>query len=107
MKVRLAFVPPGGGETDYSLEFELPNAPSSGDYITIQRDGGTGCENFIVRRSWWNLSVHADGSNGQLGELWVECEFAEWNLSSTEHKNAVGRYEQKTGKRLKFDESLY
>jgi hypothetical protein len=107
MKVRLGFVPPGGGETDYSLEFDLPALPRTGDYISIQRGGKTGAETFVVRRSWWNLTVDANGSNGALSELWIECEFAEWGLSSEDHKNAVGRYEQRTGKKITFDESMY
>ena len=33
MKVVLSFVPPGGGETDFQLEFDLPALPQPGDYI--------------------------------------------------------------------------
>ena len=35
MKVHLAFVPPGGGETDYAIEFDMPAIPRAGDYISI------------------------------------------------------------------------
>lgn len=51
--------------------------------------------------------MDANGSNGTLSELWVECKFAEWGLSSESHKNAVGRYEKRTGKKITFDESMY
>ena len=55
MKATLAFVPPGGGEADYYLEFELPGVPQLGDYISIARSGQQGTEDFIVRRTWWYL----------------------------------------------------
>ena len=54
MKVSLLFVPPGGGETDYQLEFELPAPPQPGDYISVRREDtkDLGTEDFIVRRTW-------------------------------------------------------
>jgi hypothetical protein len=39
MKVNLAFVPPEGGDVEYSLEFELPSVPQPGNYISIIRSG--------------------------------------------------------------------
>ncbi|MCG3769896.1 MAG: hypothetical protein JW384_01027 [Nitrosomonadaceae bacterium] len=56
MKIKLIFVPPDGGEADYSLMMELPQIPNKGDYISIQRVDRTGSDNFIVRRTWWELS---------------------------------------------------
>ncbi len=51
MKMSLAFVPPGGGEADYGLDFDLPGIPQPGDYISITREGeeGTGTEDFLER----------------------------------------------------------
>ena len=58
MKVHLSFVPPGGGETDYSLIIEMPTVPQTGDYISITRPGQQGAEDFIVKRTWWNLEYN-------------------------------------------------
>jgi len=52
LKATLAFVPPGGGEADYHLEFELPSVPPPGDYISIVRSAQRGTEDFVVRRTW-------------------------------------------------------
>ena len=49
MNVTLTFVPPGGGESDYSLNFDLPGIPRPGDYIRVRRPKQTGSEDFIVR----------------------------------------------------------
>jgi hypothetical protein len=52
IKVQFAFVPPGGGETDYTAEFDLPAVPRPGDYVSI-RDSkeAAGVCSFIVRRT--------------------------------------------------------
>jgi len=42
LKATLAFVPSGGGEADYHLDFELPGVPQPGDYISIARSGQSG-----------------------------------------------------------------
>jgi hypothetical protein len=60
VKVRLVFVPPGGGEADYSLDFELPGIPQKGDYVSIKRPGQQGTIDFIARRSWWHLDYPSD-----------------------------------------------
>lgn len=99
MKVRLMFVPTGGGEIDYSLDFELPAIPQPGDYITVQRDGESGTEDFIVRRTWWYLKYphgavvgRAQGDEkGSVREIGVECEFATGPYSSESHKRGAGK----------------
>ena len=45
MKVTLVFVPPGGGETDYQLSFDLPGIPVKGDYIMVSRGDQPGMMN--------------------------------------------------------------
>jgi len=107
MKVNLSFVPPGGGETDYSIPFDMPEIPRAGDYIAIHRTGSTGTENFIVRRTWWNLEFDEAEEQGSTTEIWVECEFAVAPFSSDNHKAACKGYESKTGQLRKFDESMY
>ena len=99
MKARLVFVPPGGGEADYSLLFDLPGVPQAGDYISIQRGEETGTEDFIVRRTWWHLNtpeiratvIGDDERMGEVAVLVVECEFAVGHNSHADHKAACGR----------------
>lgn len=107
MKLRLVFVPPGGGEADYSLDFDSPAVPVKGDYITITRKDQDGTENFIVKRTWWSFSVGANGEGGRNDGVYVECEFAKGPLSSTSHKKSVEIYGTQTGTTLEFDESMY
>jgi hypothetical protein len=107
MKVNLAFVPPNGGETDYSLTMELPEIPKKGDYVSIFRDKNFGTEDFIVKRTWWQLSYKNSENIGTLKDIWVECEFAENVFSSDSHKNTCSTYKEKTGVLNKFDTSVY
>ena len=107
MKVNLTFVPPDGGEQNYFLLMELPQIPSKGDYLSIMRSGKNRSENFIVKRTWWNLQFDESKKLGQVSEIWVECEFALSPFSSESHKQACINYEQKTGILLEFDESPY
>ncbi|TNF12802.1 MAG: alpha/beta hydrolase [Rhodobacteraceae bacterium] len=99
MRVRLIFVPPGGGQSDYRLEFELPAIPQAGDYIYVTRDDEEGAECFIVRRTLWELShrkaVTEDDDAGKASTIWVECEFARGRAMSDGHKQACDGYEAK------------
>lgn len=107
MKVNLSFVPPGGGETDYSLTMDLPEIPHAGDYISVFREGATGTEDFIVKRTWWQLA-HKDGDkSGTIKEIWVECELALGHMSSESHKRACENYKARTGTLNEFDASMY
>ena len=136
MKVTLVFVPPGGGETDYSLDFDLPAVPRTGDYICIRRPGGeVGQEEFIVRRSWWSLVYPVSGDSsrsivklklgsipagatvanespnpppvGSLSQLVVECEFALGPYPTDGHKRSCEIYKQRKGSLKEFDNSVY
>jgi hypothetical protein len=42
IKVSLVFVPPGGGEAEYGLDFEMLSVPRLGDYVSVQRDDRAG-----------------------------------------------------------------
>ncbi len=103
MKVMLVFVPPGGGEADYTLSFDLPGVPQPGDYISIRRGDEAQTEDFIVRRTLWHLETpetrtHHDSDDVQYGEardIAVECEFAVGPFSSDSHKSACKRYDAK------------
>jgi hypothetical protein len=114
-------VPPGGGEQDYTLPFDLPSVPNAGDYISIMRTGSYGFENFIVRRTWWQLEypktadfqVEGQESIGKLKELWVECEFAYGPHDSENHKKGCDAYKKRHELHGKFqpiksfDESMF
>ena len=115
MDVRLVFVPPGGGEADYSLDFDLPAIPRPGDYITVMRPNQSGTEDFIVRRTWWTLEYpeapmiqnSKNAVRGSAKSVAVECEFAKGNYSSEAHKKACDAYEQRGGTVSEFDASAY
>ena len=120
IRVNLSFVPPGGGETDYSLTMDMPALPRAGDYISVLRPPHqdkpdyVGSEDFIVRRVWWSCKYPDDGAlyheEGKqpvgTAEIWVECEFAIGAYSSAAHKRAAG-----TGKARapvkEFEASMY
>lgn len=102
-EVTLTFVPPGGGEADYSLRMRVPALPRAGDYITVMRkyasppdDKHTGTEDFIVRRVWWGFEYPDDGKHyheagkdpvGEVSGITIECEFAIGPYSSKAHRD--------------------
>jgi hypothetical protein len=77
---------------DYLAEFELPELPRVGDYISIHRPDVRKPlgEDLIVRAVWWGLEhpeTHgfASGeSKGTLRDLLIECDIAEGPYA-TEH----------------------
>jgi hypothetical protein len=100
MEAMLVFVPPGGGDAEYSLQFELPSEPQPGSYISLSRPDQLGTEDFIVRRSLWHLEHPTTGAYGEEGEtgamrgLYVQCVFARGPYSSEEHRRTCDDYEQ-------------
>jgi hypothetical protein len=115
MKATLVFVPPGGGEADYSLDFELLGVPQPGDYISITRPEMTGTVDFIVRRSWWHLDYPSnapykssnDTTCGKMKSIVVECEFAVGPYSSEEHKRSCEAYKNRKGELPEFEATAY
>ncbi len=116
MKVRLVFVPPGGGEADYTLFFDMPSVPQSGDYISVVREERPGkTEDFIVRRTWWNLhqpdcaTFAKDGDEvvGKVAYIVVECEFARGHCSGSAHVDTCDRFESSGRSVKKFDITAY
>lgn len=116
MKCRLIMVPPGGGEADYSLDFDLPTIPRAGEGLCISRDDrATGYECFIVRSVRWELKypsskAHAVSGTeevGKVGMIAVECEFAFGPFMTPEHQRACEAYRNR-GKDVKtLDETMY
>lgn len=121
MRVKLVFVPPGGGEADYSLDFDLPSVPQPGDYISVTRSEKVGTEDFIVRRVWWMLDYPHKGEvvisqvgkelppgpMGSVKQLAVECEFALGHYSTDDHKKACEGYKRKKGHIQEFEATAY
>lgn len=107
MQVKLIFVPAGGGEADYQLAFDLPAIPQPGDYISIRRPDQDGTEDFIVRRTLWELhypgtEVVNDTAIRTPTTIFVECEFAIGPFSSKDHRAAAQGYGAK-----EFEETAY
>src|SRR4051794_24071442 len=104
MKVTLIVVPPGGGEQDYELDFELPAVPEAGAFISVAREDRKdrpdhGYEWFFVRRAWWDLKYpHSaptarEGDTGSLYMVGVEVEPARGRWMSPSHTRACDGYE--------------
>lgn len=107
MEVRLLFVPPGGGETAYSLEVDLPSIPQPGDYISIFTPEDQGTADFIVRRTRWYLNRVHDSARGSVEQIYVEGEFAKGPTSSERHLHSYRTYHEQTGEERRFEESGY
>lgn len=115
MNVSLVFVPPGGGESDYTLNFDLPTIPRPGDYISIRRLNQEGTSDFIVRRTWWHLYYPSDAlyedakdtTHGTVKGIAVECEFARGPYSGNEHKKSCDSYDVRKGTVKSFEDTAY
>ena|SRR5215204_33944 len=114
MKVNLAFVPPEGGDVEYSLQFELPSVPQPGNYISIIRpDQQVGSEDFIVRHILWHLehpTTEASGEEVETGTmrgLYVQCEFARGPYSSDEHHRMCDGFERGGREVQSFETSAF
>lgn len=90
---------PGSLEIDYALNFEAPELPRIGDYISIQRPDKPAPfgEDMIVRAVWWRLfhpevdGFAAEQKVGGVTEIFVECEPALSPYSSENWKLFLGR----------------
>jgi len=84
VKVNIIVRELGRTKLDYALEFELPEIPKAGDYISIFRpDKPLHSEDIIVRHVWWNLhhsetAVKASEPPkiGAVKDIFVECDQA-------------------------------
>jgi hypothetical protein len=91
VKINLVVRELGKLKPDYSLDFELPEVPAIGSYISIQRPDHPEPygEDVIVRKVWWRLKhpeTAASASDppkiGTLNEIFVECDAAQGPYSS-------------------------
>ncbi len=68
---------------DYSLDFDLPEVPAIGSYISVQRPVNREPygEDLIVRKVWWRLKHPEIATTssvppkiGSLTEVFIECD---------------------------------
>lgn len=73
----------GSLKPDYSLDFDLPEVPAIGAYISVQRPDKQEPfgEDLVVRKVWWRLKHPETGGFGShptkvgsLKEIFVECD---------------------------------
>jgi hypothetical protein len=91
----------GKVKPDYSLEFDVPEVPAIGSYISIQRPDKPEPfgEDMIVRHVWWRLK-HPETSGfgsdlpkvGQVHEILVECDPATSPWSSDHWNKYLERH---------------
>jgi hypothetical protein len=84
VKLNLVVRELGSLTPDYSLDFELPEVPAVGSYVSIQRPDKREPygEDVIVRKVWWRLKhpetapVTSVPKIGSLHEIFLECDVA-------------------------------
>lgn len=66
----------GGAKPEYSLQFDVPEIPKVGDYVSVRRldvREPLG-EDLIVRHVWWRLNHSGESfAVGGVTEIFVEC----------------------------------
>lgn len=69
----------GSQAADCCLDFDLPEVPRVGSYITLKRPGKSDVEGVQVRRVWWRMKqpeidgAAFDGAIGRAESIFVEC----------------------------------
>jgi hypothetical protein len=109
-KVIIVIREPGRLNSDYSLEFDLPQVPQKGDYISIQRPDKPRPygEDVIVEQVWWRLDHPETATVGsavpKIGgviEIFVECSPAVGPYSSDQWRDSLrGALERGDAKRF-------
>jgi hypothetical protein len=84
---------------DYSLNFEVPELPREGEYISIQRPDKAEPygEDMIVSKVWWRLrhpetGMHTEAEHEKTGgviEIFVECDPAIGPYSSDQWRRVL------------------
>jgi hypothetical protein len=103
---KLSVVPPGGGETEYTLEMSAEHLPRSGDYIQIVRqpvdlprpstappppEFDTKAVAFKVRYSMYSAKETSGGKVGPA-EIWVSVEPVESPYQGEDHRRLIEIY---------------
>lgn len=111
MKAYLCFVPKGGGENDYWLETDMPQAPSKGDWIRIvdkeklEENGRQYMRDFTVGQVEWEFSK--EGESVKFDAIRVECEFALSTSSCDEHRRVYEAYTEGTGETNELRDTMF
>jgi len=93
----------GSVRPDYSLNFELPEVPRVGSYLSIRRPDHRDPlgEDLVVRKVWWRLfhpvtagfASDAEAERkGSLTEIFVECDVALGPYATERWREKVERY---------------
>ena len=99
---------------DYSLEFDFPELPKVGDYVSIQRPDHPQPfgEDLIVRQVWWRLAHPETGpaaskppKAGSVHEIFVECDAVVGPYSSDDWRRANPGAEEMKIERFSVGES--
>jgi hypothetical protein len=99
MRVLIVVHEAGSLELGDSFEFDLPEIPAKGSYISIERPDAQSPygQDLIVREIWWRLRhpspelAPTKGKVGELAEIFVECERAVSPYSSERWRSSLGR----------------
>ena len=76
VRVTVVVREPSKHSIDHSLEFEIPEVPKAGDYISVFSPDSPGrSKDIIVRHIWWHLNVN-EGDVGRAQDIMVECDVA-------------------------------
>src|SRR5438876_1139696 len=82
VKIILVAREPDSTKMDFSLEFETPEIPRQGEYISVSRPDVREPlgEDFVVRHVWWRLrhrethGLATTETPGGFVEVFVECD---------------------------------
>lgn len=97
----------GRESPDYSLDFELPQVPEIGSFISITREGEREpfSEDVVVRHVWYRLKhptrdgLTEDRQVGRVTEVFVECDIAEGPYAS-DHWRKVAEAARRSGAKV-------
>jgi hypothetical protein len=101
LKVTVVVREVGTLKPDYSLDFNLPELPKVGDYISVHRPDKPEPygEDMIVRQVWWRLEHPETGGyssgqpkTGHVNEIFVECAPAIGPYSSDHWRDMLERH---------------
>jgi len=92
MKYELAFVPPGGGETDYSVTIENATyVPRVGEYVVLTDKDETGIRAFRVLYVTAGATLTSSGHYREEAPV-VQAEFVTHPYQSDAHRQSIEMY---------------
>ena len=77
----------GRHSVDHFMDFDLPEIPRVGDYISVFSPNSPGrSKDIIVRHVWWHLNAN-EGDVGRVQDIIVECDVALGPYASEQWKD--------------------